>query len=143
ADAVKSSGGAIAGVNAAISPRGTVDGTDVAFSALNARVDMSITGPMFYRERFHSIGSGEWTADVGATFEEQWSQMQGSTSMELHVNGMGTAIFGDDQKRPDGTTIYGWREGDRVTFIDGDTQLSEVISGWEASWSADKPFPVV
>lgn len=143
ADAVKASGGAIAGVNAAISPRGTVDGTDVAFSALNARMDMSITGPMFYRERFHSIGSGEWTADVGATFEEQWSQMQGSTSMELHVNGMGTAIFGDDQKRPDGTTIYGWREGDRVTFIDGDTQLSEVISGWEASWSADKPFPVV
>lgn len=143
ADAVKSSGGAIAGVNAAISPRGTVDGTDVAFSALNARVDMSITGPMFYRERFHSIGSGEWTADVGATFEEQWSQMQGSTSMELHVNGMGTVIFGDDQKRPDGTTIYGWREGDRVTFIDGDTQLSEVISGWEASWSADKPFPAV
>ncbi|QMV84098.1 hypothetical protein HW450_06800 [Corynebacterium hindlerae] len=140
--AVEKSGGAIKGVNANISPSSTVDGTEVSFDSLSAVVDMSVTGPVFYRERFHSMG-GEVTADTTAAFEEQFAQMQGSTAMTAKLGLNNSTIFGDDQTRPDGSVLPGWKPGDRVTLWDGDTQVSEVISGWRASWSKDKPTPEV
>lgn len=141
-EAIMASDGAITGVSVDITPRATIPGSEVAFSKLTGRVDMEKSGAMFYRERFLSIGSGSWSADTAAQFEAEWSAMQGGTALTLTPGTSGSVVFGDDVRRPDGTIIYGWRPGDRVSFFDGATHISEVISGWELSVSTDEPLIV-
>lgn len=142
-EAVAKSGGAVQRVTAQITPGATTGDSDVSFSTLTAGMDMAIVGPLFYREKYFGIGSGDWSADVATSFEEEWAKMQGSTSMQMTVGSGRNVIFGDDAARPDGTKILGWRVGDRISLIDGETHLTEVISGWECKWSAANPAPVV
>lgn len=142
ATAVANSGGSVTSMTADIRPSAGVDNTEVNFSTLTAGMDMGIVGPLFYREKFHSIGSNEWNADVASTFEAEWAAMQGNTAMTLTV-GSNACVFGKDVTLADGTQIPGWLEGDRVSFHDGDTRLTEVVTGWEATWDAANPVPKI
>ena len=115
-------------------PFATVAGTDVAYSHLGGRVNINAAGPFFYREMNLSIGgSSNPVGEMG----REWAKAQGSTAVNLTTGYATNAVFGDDVQ-VNGRTVFGWRPGDRVSFTDGNTRMSEVVSGYtlESNWDA-------
>ena len=51
-------------------------------------------------------------------------------------------VFGDDVRRPDGRVVPGWKPGDRISFVDGTTRVSEVIMGYTLKASATAELTV-
>ncbi len=140
--AVEALGNAVKSVEIDSAPTKLVEDSSIAFGKLAANMDMSVVGTMFYRERMHSMGSGEWSADATAALEKEWSDGQGSMGLTLSPNAA-RVVFGDDVELYRGRVVPGWKPGDRVKFIDGDTVVTELITGWEASWSGAAPEPVI
>lgn len=115
-------------------PFATVAGTDVTYSHLGGRVNINAAGPFFYREMNLSIsGSSNPVGEMG----REWAKAQGSTAVNLTTGYATNAVFGDDVQ-VNGRTVFGWRPGDRVSFTDGNTRMSEVVSGYtlESNWDA-------
>lgn len=116
-------------------PFATVAGTDVSYSHLGGKVNINAAGPFFYREMNLSVsGSSNPVGEMG----REWAKAQGSTAVNLTTGYATNAVFGDDIKSADGRTVFGWRPGDRVSFTDGKTRMSEVVAGYslEANWDA-------
>ena len=53
-----------------------------------------------------------------------------------------TVVFGDDVILPDGRVVPGWKPGDRVSFVDKDTRVSEVIMGYTLKSSSTSVLEV-
>ena len=120
-------------------PFATISGTDLAYSRVGAKVNIGAAGPFFYREMTLSLGNSG-TNPVGDMGRE-WAKAQGSTSLTL-TPGFGTAnVFGDDV-RINGRVVPGWRPGDRVSFVDGTTRMSEVVVGYSLTKNWDGPLNV-
>lgn len=110
-------------------PLAAIDGTEVTYTSAGGKVDMARAGVMFYRERYLSIpssGGGDPVHEVTRAY----SEAQGTSTMSLTPGSSSSVVFGDDVRRPDGTVIPGWRPGDRVSFVDQWTRISEVIAGY-------------
>lgn len=118
--------GAVEVVDVDVQPLATIDNTDVSYVSTSGRVDVSRVGPFFYREKFLSFSG----SDAFHTVTRAWSEAQGSTTMTLTPGDSSSVVFGDDVVLPDGVVVPGWRPGDRVSFVDRFTRISEVIGGY-------------
>lgn len=110
-------------------PLAAIDGTEVTYTSAGGRVDLARAGVMFYRERYLSLpssGGGDPVHEITRAYAEA----QGTSTMSLTPGSSSSVVFGDDVRRPDGTVIPGWRPGDRVSFVDQWTRISEVIAGY-------------
>ena len=124
-----------------VQPHATIDGTEVSFSKAGGRVDISQAGPFFFREKYmnlSSMGGANPTAEIA----REWARSQGTTSMSLAPGHHETVVFGDDIRLPDGRVVPGWKPGDRVSFVDKTTRVSEVIMGYSLKSSANDALRV-
>ena len=124
-----------------VQPHATIAGTEVSFSKAGGRVNIAQAGPFFLREKYmnlSSIGGTNPTSDIA----REWARSQGTTSMSLAPGHHETVVFGDDIRLPDGRVVPGWRPGDRVSFVDRDTRVSEVIMGYTLKASSREPLSV-
>lgn len=121
------------------SPFSTVSGTDISRHHLGGAVNINAAGPFFYREMTTSTASNSVNpvAEIGRAYHEA----QGSTSIELTPGFTQTSVFGDDVVI-DGRVIPGWKPGDRVSFTEGITRISEVVAGFELHAAWDIPLRV-
>lgn len=121
------------------SPFSTVSGTDISRHHLGGAVNINAAGPFFYREMTTSTASNSVNpiAEIGRAYHEA----QGSTSIELTPGFTQTSVFGDDVVI-DGRVIPGWKPGDRVSFTEGITRISEVVAGFELRAAWDSPLRV-
>lgn len=120
-------------------PFATISGTDLAYSRIGAKVNLSAAGPFFYREMTMNLGNAG--ANPVGEMGREWAKAQGSTTLTL-TPGYGTAcVFGDDVKH-NGRVIPGWKPGDRVSFVDGETRMSEIIAGYSLTKNWDGPLAV-
>ena len=124
-----------------VQPQARLEGSDIAYHAAGGRVDIGKAGPFFYREKYLNLGNSG-TINPVQQMAQEWSRAQGSTTVQLTPSGRGNAVFGDDIVGDDGRRIPGWRHGDRVSFVDGDTRISEVIVGWTLTANAGEPLEV-
>ncbi|PRQ11708.1 hypothetical protein C1Y63_04685 [Corynebacterium sp. 13CS0277] len=127
--------------HANINPAATQAGSTVSYNTLGAAVNLDAVGAFAYRQRFANLGTGAWTADTTDALEKEWIASQGSVGVKLGAGNALGCVFGDDVTEG-GVTYPGWRIGDRVRFADGDTVISEVVSGWEAEWGVNTPLSV-
>lgn len=120
-------------------PFATISGTDLAYSRIGAKVNLGAAGPFFYREMTMNLGNAG--ANPVGEMGREWAKAQGSTTLTL-TPGYGTAcVFGDDVKHS-GRVIPGWKPGDRVSFVDGETRMSEIIAGYSLTKNWDGPLTV-
>lgn len=133
-------GGQFTAFNADVQPKATLANSEVAFHKAGGKVDLAKAGPFFYRERYMNLTSSS-TAPISEMVQE-WNKAQGSTSVALTTGGAVNAVFGDDVRHEDGTITPGWREGDRVSFVDDETRISEVITGYEVRAEAGNALEV-
>ena len=124
-----------------VQPHATIDGTEVSFSKAGGRVDIAQAGPFFLREKYMNLSS---TGGANPTVEiaREWARSQGTTSMSLAPGHHETVVFGDDIRLPDGRVVPGWKPGDRVSFVDKTTRVSEVIMGYALKSSANDALSV-
>lgn len=134
-------GGQFTAFNADVQPKATLANSEVAFHKAGGKVDLAKAGPFFYRERYMNLTSSS-TAPISEMVQE-WNKAQGSTSVALTTGGAVNAVFGDDVRHEDGTITPGWREGDRVSFVDDETRISEVITGYEVRAEAGNALEVM
>lgn len=123
-------------------PLASIDGTEVSYSSAGGKVDLAVVGPFFYREKYLSLtssGGGDPLHDI----TKSWTEAQGTTSMSLTPGHSTSVVFGDDVTRDDGTIIPGWRPGDRISFVDKWTRISEVVSGYRVEAENGKLISVV
>ena len=133
-------GGQFTAFNADVQPKATLANSEVAFHKAGGKVDLAKAGPFFYRERYMNLTTSS-TAPISEMVQE-WNKAQGSTSVALTTGGAVNAVFGDDVRHEDGTITPGWREGDRVSFVDDETRISEVITGYEVRAEAGNALEV-
>ena len=121
------------------SPFATVAGTDISRHHLGGAVNINAAGAFFYREMTTSTSSNSVNpvAEIGRAYQEA----QGSTSIELTPGFTQSSVFGDDVVI-DGRVIPGWKPGDRVSFTEGITRISEVVAGFELHAAWDTPLRV-
>ena len=121
------------------SPFATVAGTDISRHHLGGAVNINAAGAFFYREMTTSTSSNSVNpvAEIGRAYQEA----QGSTSIELTPGFTQSSVFGDDVVI-DGRVIPGWKPGDRVSFTEGITRISEVVAGFELRAAWDTPLRV-
>lgn len=133
--------GAVERLDVDVQPHATIDGTEVSFSKAGGRVSIEAAGPFFLREKYMSLSS---TGGTNPTTEiaREWAASQGTTSMSLTPGHHETVVFGDDVRRPDGRVVPGWKPGDRISFVDGTTRVSEVIMGYTLKASATEELTV-
>ena len=133
--------GAVERLDVDVQPHATIDGTEVSFSKAGGRVNIEAAGPFFLREKYMSLSS---TGGTNPTSEiaREWAASQGTTSMSLTPGHHQTVVFGDDVRRPDGRVVPGWKPGDRISFVDGTTRVSEVIMGYTLKASATSALTV-
>lgn len=133
--------GAVERLDVDVQPHATIDGTEVSFSKAGGRVNIEAAGPFFLREKYMSLSS---TGGTNPTSEiaREWAASQGTTSMSLTPGHHQTVVFGDDVRRPDGRVVPGWKPGDRISFVDGTTRVSEVIMGYTLKASATAELTV-
>lgn len=124
-----------------VQPHATIDGTEVSFSKAGGRVDISQAGPFFLREKYMNLSSTGGTNPT-AEIAREWARSQGTTSMSLAPGHHETVVFGDDIRLPDGRVVPGWKPGDRVSFVDKTTRVSEVIMGYSLKSSANDALSV-
>lgn len=125
-------------------PLATSTGNNTAFTRMGGQVAISAAGAFFYREQYVSL-EGSATDPVGDV-ARQWAKSQGSTQVTFTPGHATNAVFGADI--PDGDGVFpgglmGWVPGDRVSFQDGETRVSEVIIGFTLHQSWDKPLEVL
>lgn len=126
-----------------VRPNATVVGSEVAFGSVTADADLAIVGPFAWRERYASL-SGDG-ADLALSLDQAWAENMGGTALSLSPSWVEGSVFGNDVMR-NGVQVPGWRVGDRITFVDGGTQVSDVVSGWSFQHEvgqAPKLTPVV
>lgn len=124
-----------------VQPHATIAGTEVSFSKAGGRVDIAQAGPFFLREKYmnlSSIGGANPTSEIA----REWARSQGTTSMSLAPGHHETVVFGDDIRLPDGRVVPGWKPGDRVSFVDKTTRVSEVIMGYSLKSSDNDALSV-
>lgn len=128
-NAYKGDDGVVQRLDVDAQPAATIQGTDVSYSSIGGRVNINSAGPFFLREKYMNLS----TSGVNPVSEigREWAQAQGSTSITLTPGHHHTVVFGDDIYSFDGYLIPGWKPGDRVSFVDKDTRVSEVIMGYE------------
>lgn len=121
------------------SPFATVAGTDISRHHLGGAVNINAAGAFFYREMTTSTSSNSVNpvAEIGRAYHDA----QGSTSIELTPGFTQSSVFGDDVVI-DGRVIPGWKPGDRVSFTEGITRISEVVAGFELHAAWDTPLRV-
>lgn len=124
-----------------VQPNATISGTEVSFSKAGGRVDINQAGPFFLREKYMSLSSTGGANPVSEIARE-WAKSQGSTTMTFTPGHHQTVVFGDDVTLPDGRVVPGWKPGDRVSFVDGTTRVSEVIMGFSVRAGANEPVTV-
>lgn len=124
-----------------VQPHATIDGTEVSFSKAGGRVDIAQAGPFFLREKYMNLSS-TGGANPTAEIAREWARSQGTTSMSLAPGHHETVVFGDDIQLPDGRVVPGWKPGDRVSFVDKTTRVSEVIMGYSLKSSANDALSV-
>ena len=124
-----------------VQPHATIDGTEVSFSKAGGRVDIAQAGPFFLREKYMNLSSTGGTNPT-AEIAREWARSQGTTSMSLAPGHHETVVFGDDIRLPDGRVVPGWKPGDRVSFVDKTTRVSEVIMGYALKSSANDALSV-
>ena len=124
-----------------VQPHATIDGTEVSFSKAGGRVDIAQAGPFFLREKYMNLSSTGGTNPT-AEIAREWARSQGTTSMSLAPGHHETVVFGDDIQLPDGRVVPGWKPGDRVSFVDKTTRVSEVIMGYSLKSSANDALSV-
>nr|DAL35845.1 MAG TPA_asm: hypothetical protein [Caudoviricetes sp.] len=124
-----------------VQPHATIDGTEVSFSKAGGRVDIAQAGPFFLREKYMNLSSTGGTNPT-AEIAREWARSQGTTSMSLAPGHHETVVFGDDIRLPDGRVVPGWKPGDRVSFVDKTTRVSEVIMGYSLKSSANDALSV-
>ena len=124
-----------------VQPHATIDGTEVSFSKAGGRVDIAQAGPFFLREKYMNLSSTGGTNPT-AEIAREWARSQGTTSMSLAPGHHETVVFGDDIRLPDGRIVPGWKPGDRVSFVDKTTRVSEVIMGYSLKSSANDALSV-
>ena len=124
-----------------VQPNATISGTEVSFSKAGGRVDINQAGPFFLREKYMSLSSTGGANPV-SEIARQWAKAQGSTTMTFTPGHHQTVVFGDDVTLPDGRVVPGWKPGDRVSFVDGTTRVSEVIMGFSVRAGANEPVTV-
>ena len=124
-----------------VQPHATIDGTEVSFSKAGGRIDIAQAGPFFLREKYMNLSSTGGTNPT-AEIAREWARSQGTTSMSLAPGHHQTVVFGDDIRLPDGRVVPGWKPGDRVSFVDKTTRVSEVIMGYALKSSANDALSV-
>lgn len=124
-----------------VQPHATIDGTEVSFSKAGGRIDIAQAGPFFLREKYMNLSSTGGTNPT-AEIAREWARSQGTTSMSLAPGHHETVVFGDDIRLPDGRVVPGWKPGDRVSFVDKTTRVSEVIMGYALKSSANDALSV-
>lgn len=124
-----------------VQPHATIDGTEVSFSKAGGRIDIAQAGPFFLREKYMNLSSTGGTNPT-AEIAREWARSQGTTSMSLAPGHHETVVFGDDIRLPDGRVVPGWKPGDRVSFVDKTTRVSEVIMGYSLKSSANDALSV-
>lgn len=133
--------GAVERLDVDVQPHATIDGTEVSFSKAGGRVNIEAAGPFFLREKYMNLSSTGGT-DPTAEIAREWAASQGTTSMSLTPGHHQTVVFGDDVRRDDGRVVPGWKPGDRISFVDGTTRVSEVIMGYTLKASATEELTV-
>ncbi|ACP33568.1 hypothetical protein [Corynebacterium aurimucosum] len=133
--------GAVERLDVDVQPHATIDGTDVSFSRAGGRVNIEAAGPFFLREKYMSLSSTGGTNPT-ADIAREWAASQGTTSMSLTPGHHQSVVFGDDMRRPDGRVVPGWKPGDRISFVDGNTRVSEVIMGYTLKASSTEELTV-
>lgn len=133
--------GAVERLDVDVQPHATIDGTEVSFSKAGGRVNIEAAGPFFLREKYMNLSSTGGTNPT-AEIAREWAASQGTTSMSLTPGHHETVVFGDDVRRPDGRVVPGWKPGDRISFVDGTTRVSEVIMGYTLKASATAELTV-
>lgn len=123
-----------------VDPQRTLAGTDVSFHKAGAKVNIAQAGLFFYREQYSNLSTGN--ANPVTEMVKKWKEAQGGTSATMTVGATENVVFGDDVHLPDGRVLDGWRPGDRVSFVDKDTRVSELIVGYKVVAEADKPISV-
>lgn len=131
--------GTVTAIDVNASPFATVAGTDISRHHLGGAVNINAAGAFFYREMTTSTSSNSVNpvAEIGRAYQEA----QGSTSIELTPGFTQSSVFGDDVVI-DGRVIPGWKPGDRVSFTEGITRISEVVAGFELRAAWDTPLRV-
>ncbi|MER0117803.1 hypothetical protein ABRP62_01400 [Corynebacterium sp. KPL2636] len=124
-----------------VQPHATIDGTEVSFSKAGGRVNIAQAGPFFLREKYMNLSSTGGTNPT-AEIAREWARSQGTTAMSLAPGHHQTVVFGDDVILPDGRVVPGWKPGDRVSFVDKDTRVSEVIMGYTLKSSSTSVLEV-
>lgn len=124
-----------------VQPHATIDGTEVSFSKAGGRVNIAQAGPFFLREKYMNLSSTGGTNPT-AEIAREWARSQGTTAMSLAPGHHQTVVFGDDVTLPDGRVVPGWKPGDRVSFVDKDTRVSEVIMGYTLKSSSTSVLEV-
>lgn len=124
-----------------VQPHATIDGTEVSFSKAGGRVNIAQAGPFFLREKYMNLSSTGGTNPT-AQIAREWARSQGTTSMSLAPGHHETVVFGDDIRLPDGRIVPGWKPGDRVSFVDKTTRVSEVIMGYTLKSSSNSALSV-
>lgn len=124
-----------------VQPHATIDGTEVSFSKAGGRVNIAQAGPFFLREKYMNLSSTGGTNPT-AQIAREWARSQGTTSMSLAPGHHETVVFGDDICLPDGRIVPGWKPGDRVSFVDKTTRVSEVIMGYTLKSSSNSALSV-
>lgn len=120
-------------------PFATISGTDVSYSRVGAKVNVNAAGPFFYREMPLSLSSSG--ANPVGEMGREWARSQGSTSISLTPGFVRHTVFGDDVPH-ERRVIPGWLPGDRISFVDGQTRISEVVSGVRIEKDWDGPLKV-
>ncbi|KAA8720460.1 hypothetical protein [Corynebacterium flavescens] len=133
--------GAVEQLDVDVQPNATISGTGVSFSKAGGRIDIAQAGPFFLREKYMSLGSSGGANPVSEVARE-WAKSQGSTSMSFTPGNHQAVVFGDDVALPNGRVVPGWKPGDRVSFVDGNTRVSEVIMGFSLKASPEEPLTV-
>ena len=124
-----------------VQPHATISGTEVSFSKAGGRVNIATAGPFFLREKYMNLSSTGGTNPL-AEISREWARAQGTTSMTFTPGHHQTVVFGEDVRLDDGRIVPGWMPGDRVSFVDGETRVSEVIMGFSLRKSASSPLEV-
>ena len=120
-------------------PFATISGTDLAYSRMGGRVNLAAAGPFFYREMSLSLGNSG--ANPVGDMGREWAKAQGSTSLSLTPGFNLSAVFGDDVP-VNGRIVPGWKPGDRVSFVDGNTRVTEIVAGYSLVKNWDGPLVV-
>lgn len=104
-------------------------GGEVVFTRKAGDRDLAVSGPMFWREKYVSLsGVPEGPAGVDEV-KRLWEEEQGGATAALTPAFTAGYVFGDDVEQGD-RTLIGWKPGDRVSFVDGETRLSEIVDGY-------------